>query len=84
MKEEIRAYLRSNHAGGDVDDLNDDESLLDADVIDSVVMVGLLEFLQQNYGIAIADEDMMPEHFDTIDAMAEYVGSRQAGLGVRG
>ncbi len=79
MKKTLRNYLISNSAGGDIETLSDDESLLDAGVIDSVAMIELIAFLEQTYRICVDEDDMIPENFNSIDGIAGYVKSKQAG-----
>ena len=76
MKDEIRTYLLSHSATAGIAELADDESLLEAGVLDSMSMVDLIAFIEKTYGIAIDEDDMVPENFDTIDAMAAYVGEK--------
>jgi acyl carrier protein len=38
----------------------------------------LVAFLESTHGIKISDDDLMPENFDTIGAIAAFV-ERQAG-----
>ena len=73
---QVREYLAKHGAGGDVSAVGDEESLLGAGVIDSVAMVDLIAFLEGEYGIVVDEDDMVPEHFDSIAAIAGYV-SRQ-------
>ena len=76
MKEKIRSYLLSHSATAGIAELTDDESLLEAGVLDSMSMVDLIAFIEKTYGIAVDEDDMVPENFDTIDAMASYVGEK--------
>ena len=76
MKDEIRNYLLQHSATGGVTKLSDAESLLVAGVIDSAAMVDLIVFLEKTYGITIDEDDMIPENFDSIDAIAAYVGGK--------
>jgi len=77
MKDEIRSYLLSNNATGRIEDFSDGDSLLEAGVIDSMTMVGLIAFLEETYGISIGEDDMIPENFDSIDAIATYIEGRR-------
>jgi len=77
MKDEIRKYLLSNNATGRIEDFSDEDSLLEAGVIDSMTMVGLIAFLEETYGISIGEDDMIPENFDSIDAIATYIEARR-------
>jgi acyl carrier protein len=77
MKDEIRNYLIPNNASGRKMDVTDDQSLLEAGVIDSVVMVDLIAFLEKTYGISVEEDDMIPENFETVDAIATYVDGKR-------
>lgn len=77
MRDEIRDYLLQHGAATDVAGLSDDESLLEAGVIDSVAMVDLIAHLEGSYGIVVDEDDMVPENFDTIVAITEYVERKQ-------
>jgi acyl carrier protein len=55
------------------------ESLIDAGVLDSF---GLLEFLttiEQEFNIAIPDDDLVPTNFDTIAKIRAYLDGRLGG-----
>ncbi len=79
MKDDIRTYLLSHSATAGVGKLSDDESLLEAGVLDSMSMVDLIAFLEKTHGIAVDEDDMIPENFDTIDAMAAYIHAKRNG-----
>ena len=73
MLDQIRNYLLTHAADGDVSEIADDESLLEAGVIDSAGMVDLIAFLEGTFGITIDEDDMIPENFDSLTAIAAYV-----------
>lgn len=77
MKEEIRSYLLSHRATDAVDSFSDDESLLESGVLDSMTMVDLIAHLEQTYAISVDEDDMIPENFDSVDAIAAYVARKQ-------
>lgn len=53
------------------------QDLFDSGVLDSLGMITLIGRLESDYQIKIADVDLMPENFGTIEAMAEYVSRRR-------
>ena len=73
MRDEIRQYLMANPATHNISEFADDDSLLESGVIDSLTMVDLITHLETTYGISIDEDDMVPENFDSIDAIACYV-----------
>jgi len=76
IHDQIRSYLLSHAADSEVSEISDDESLLEAGVIDSAGMVDLIAYLEGTFGITIDEDDMIPENFDSIDAMAAYVDDK--------
>jgi acyl carrier protein len=80
MKDQIRSYLSENAAGGDVSAVGDGDSLLEAGILDSVMMVDLVGYLERTYGIAVDEDDMVPENFDSVSAIAEYVARKRLDL----
>jgi acyl carrier protein len=77
MHDEIRRYVLATSANGEVQSIGDGESLLSAGVIDSAAMVDLIAHLERTYGISVDEDDMTPENFDTIDAIAAYVAAKR-------
>ena len=77
MRDEIKQYLEQNRATADAGDFADDESLLEAGVIDSMTMVDLITVLESTFSIQIDEDDMIPENFDSVNAIVEYVTSKQ-------
>jgi acyl carrier protein len=77
IKEEIRSYLAATRGAGDMAGLSDSASLLEAGVVDSVAMVDLIAHIEGEYGIRVDEDDMTPENFDSIDAIAGYVEGKR-------
>ena len=55
-------------------------SLLETGVLDSLSLLRLVVFIQERFGITVDDVDLVPEHFDSVDAICAYLRSR-AGEG---
>jgi len=52
------------------------ESLLEQGIIDSVIIMKMVSFLEGKYGIEIDEDDLMPENFDSLTAIDTYVQSK--------
>ena len=74
----VRRFL-TTELGRDVSRLGSDDSMLESGTIDSVGVMQLVAFLGTTYGITVEDDDLTPENFDTIEAIAAFVARRQAG-----
>ncbi len=82
--EKIREFIiQELMHGDDGAGVEDDESLLERGILDSLGLLNLLAFLEQEYQVVIEDQDIVPENFETINAIAALVARRRAA-GVAG
>ncbi len=51
----------------------DSADLLDSGIIDSLGVLELVNFLQQEFAVTIDDDDLTPENFRSIECMAQFV-----------
>ena len=76
IRSAVRGILSSVGAGGDLAQLQDGESLLAAGIVDSMAMVGLVSALEERFGINISDDELVPEHFDSVQAIVALVAGK--------
>ncbi len=55
-----------------------DASFLENNVIDSMNIMELVIFLEETFNIQIADHEILPENFDSVTQMADFVRSKLA------
>ena len=48
-------------------------SLLETGVLDSLSLLKLVVFVQERFGVMVDDVDLVPENFDSIDAICAYL-----------
>jgi len=53
----------------DVDGVADDESLLEAGILDSLKLIDVVEELQARYKVRIRPTDLTPTNFDSLSAI---------------
>jgi len=53
--------------------LDPDEDLLEQGIIDSLGIMKLVLFMEETYGIAVADEEVVPENFQTVNMMVRFI-----------
>ncbi len=71
---QIRDFIVENFLFGDSARLpGDDMSLIDNDVVDSTGVLELVAFLEERFGIAVADADIVPANLDSVERIAAYV-----------
>jgi acyl carrier protein len=56
----------------------DADSLLEAGIIDSTGVLEIIEFLQKEFGVQVADDEILPENLDTIERIAGFVARKRA------
>jgi acyl carrier protein len=57
--------------------LADNQSLLEAGVVDSTGVLELVAFLEDTFHLQIADKDIIPQNLDTVDALTAFVERSQ-------
>jgi acyl carrier protein len=70
----IRKFITTNFYVADASQLADDTSLLDSGVIDSTGVLEVIAFLEAQFGVQVADEDMLPDNLDSIAKIRAFVG----------
>ncbi len=53
--------------------LSDEQSLLEAGVVDSTGVLELVGFLEERFHIQVADKDIVPQNLDNIEAITSFV-----------
>lgn len=56
-----------------------DDNLLDSGILDSLGIMKLLEYLERTFSIKIDEEDLLPEHFESINAITFLLQKYQGG-----
>ncbi len=79
IKEQVRTYITDNFImGSDGVQFADADSLLEMHIVDSTGFLELILFLEETFGIQVAEEEMVPENLDSLNAIEAYVGRKQA------
>lgn len=81
---EIREFIVGNFLFGQHGGFADDQSFLESGIIDSTGLLELVSFVEQRYGISIADRELVPENLDSLKNISEFVSRKLAAVGARG
>ncbi len=76
VRERIERFLRDEQ--GIEHALTADTPLVSSGLIDSVGLMRLAAFLEDETGIAIPDQDLTVEQFDTLGRIEAYLGRQSA------
>ncbi len=58
--------------------LSDSDSLLKPGIIDSLGTLEIVTFLESEFQVQLTDEEMLSEHFESIDSLTQLVLSKVA------
>lgn len=72
-KSRIREFIVENFLFGKDDGLKDDTSFLDEGIIDSTGVLELVSFLEEEFSMSVADEELVPENLDSINNVVAYL-----------
>lgn len=77
MNDKIIAYITDNLLFEELDDpLTADENLLESGLIDSLGIMKLVAFLEDEFNVSIPPEDLTIENFMTIGHMSAYLSKK--------
>lgn len=76
---DVRLFFRERESLFELSSFRDDDSLTDTGMIDSIMLIQLVDFLEQKYEIEIPLEMVTPENFDTLDAIGRTVMGLKTG-----
>lgn len=73
----LRTFLVSSFGyRGFTADLGRDYPLLDNGVLDSMAVLELVAYLEQELNISVADDEVVPENFGSIARLTTYVAKK--------
>lgn len=74
IENRVRRFLLENYLfTQDETMLGNGDSLLKKGIVDSTGMMELIEFLEQQFGIRVADSEMLPENLDSVENIVAYI-----------
>lgn len=79
LNERIRAAVVDESSWNrPVEELTDDYRLIDEQVLDSLSLFALVTRLEADFAITIADDELLPDHFETIETIAALVAGKRS------
>ena len=62
--------------GKDIGGLKPDDDLLEDSLVDSLGIMRLIAFIEQQFGYVVPSEDVVIENFMTVSAIIDYLGPK--------
>ena len=78
LHDTIRRFILENYLfTDDPAQLGLDDSLLGRGIVDSTGMLEIIMFIEEQLGVTVKDEDMVPENLDSVSRIAAFVESKR-------
>jgi acyl carrier protein len=73
----IKNFIRTELIYDDEKDFDENTNLIERGIIDSMSLVRLISFLEENYEIQVQDEDIVPENFSSLNKISRFINDRR-------
>ncbi len=78
---QVRSFVVDNFLFGDQGGLSgDDQSLIENDVIDSTGVLELVSFIEERFGIAMSDAEIVPANLDSVSRIAAFIERKREAV----
>ncbi len=78
IQQRLRRFVCENFLFGQGGDFSDDDSFLELGIIDSTGVLELVAFLESEFALSIADEELVPENLDSIENLARFIERKRS------
>jgi acyl carrier protein len=78
VHEQIKKFIWTHFPSARNRNIRNDDRLLENGVLDSLGVLDLVNYLEEEFKITVVDEDLVPEHFQTIEHLAVFVREKSA------
>jgi len=73
----IRQFIREKFVFSSLDTSFDDQaSFMETGLVDSTGVLEIIQFIEETFGISVADEELIPENLDSVENLANFVGRK--------
>ncbi len=80
QRQRIKQYILKNFLFSNDDNaINDTDSLVRGGILDSTGIYELIMFIEEEFELTIAPEEMTPDNFDTLEVMDAFLTRKLAG-----
>lgn len=77
VEEKIRNYVLENYLfTNDQGALANSDSFLDKGILDSTGILEIIYLLEEEFGVKVEDDEMIPENLDSVDNIVKFVATK--------
>lgn len=78
IEQDIKTYILENYLfTDDATALSSADSFLERGILDSTGILEVIFFIEEEYGLKVEDEEMIPENLDSVENLVAFVTRKQ-------
>ncbi len=78
VNERIESFIMSKFPQARKRRIGQSDNLLESGIVDSLGVLDLVTFLQQEFAIEISDDELTPENFQSMENISTFVHSKMS------
>ena len=81
VEDTIKRFFLSEHlVGSGRTKIDLDESLISSGILDSMALLQLIVFIEEQFGVTVGDGELNPTNFETINQIKSFVEKKQQAI----
>jgi len=77
-QQKIKDYILENFLfSDDQSALKEDDSFMSKGIVDSTGMLEIIYFLEDEFGVQVAEDEMVPENLDSVNNLVAFLAKKQ-------
>jgi acyl carrier protein len=78
VHEQIKKFITTHFPSARNRSIKNDDLLLENGILDSLGVLDLVNYIEEEFKLTLVDEDLIPEHFQTIEHIAVFVREKSS------
>jgi len=79
MKEKVRNFIAES-TFNDPEIIKDETMIFDEGIFDSMGLLGLINFLEEEFGVVTDDTELIEENFGNVERIAAFIERKKAAV----
>lgn len=77
VQKKLRDFITETFlVGSDISSINDNDSFMEKEIVDSTGVLELTAFVETEFNIAIEDDEMTPDNLDSIEKLVNFIAKK--------
>jgi acyl carrier protein len=72
----VQNFIRTELVYDDDKDFDENTNLIERGIIDSMSLVRLISFIEEQYSVHVRDEDIVPENFSSLTKIGSFIAAQ--------